>query len=88
MLAQNIVAQVKRRGPFKSMAEFINRNLSAQTYKGVLQEAIDSTMIHPDADDVMVSPMVVAPPIESMNDSLMRIASRLIDKMEGKMTTT
>ena len=50
MLAQNIVAQVKRRGPFKSMAEFINRNLSAQTYKGVLQEAIDSTMIHPDAD--------------------------------------
>ena len=52
-LAQKIVKLVKQRGPFKSMSEFINRNLKDRSdwrYKGTLQEAIDTTRIYPDSD--------------------------------------
>ena len=49
-LAQAIVAQVKLRGPFLSMADFLNRRLDATNtalgLKGALQAAIDSTTIN------------------------------------------
>ena len=45
-LAEQIVAQVKTRGPFLSMADFLNRRLGANstlTRAGALQAAIDNT---------------------------------------------
>ena len=44
-LATNIVAEVRKRGPFLSLAEFINRRLvnDATGLKGALQAAIDAT---------------------------------------------
>ena len=49
-LAQAIVAQVKLRGPFLSMADFLNRRLDATNtalgLKGALQAAIDNTTIN------------------------------------------
>ena len=49
-LAQAIVAQVKLRGPFLSMADFLNRRLDAVNttlgLKGALQAAIDNTTIN------------------------------------------
>ncbi len=48
-LAKNIVAEVRNRGPFVSLADFVNRRLvdnsetdSDERFKGVLQAAIDS----------------------------------------------
>ena len=44
-LAAGIVREVKRRGPFLSLAEFVNRRLGAEsdlTLKGAIQAAIDS----------------------------------------------
>jgi hypothetical protein len=42
-LAENIVEQVKARGPFLSMAEFVNRRLGSgdSAQRGALQQAID-----------------------------------------------
>jgi len=48
-LAAQIVQQVKTRGPFLSMSDFLNRrigNMSALTRAGCLQAAIDSTSIN------------------------------------------
>jgi hypothetical protein len=52
-LAQQIVAQVQRRGPFLSMADFLNRRLDGNQntatglgFSGALQAAIDSTAIN------------------------------------------
>lgn len=44
-LAANIVAEVKTRGPFLSLADFVNRNLAldATGLKGTLQAALDAT---------------------------------------------
>ena len=51
-LARNIVAQIRARGPFVSLADFINRRLTDntattgedETFRGPLQAAIDSTI--------------------------------------------
>ncbi len=48
-LAQAVVKQVKLRGPFLNMSEFINRQLSSNTalaVSGALQSAIDDTSIN------------------------------------------
>jgi hypothetical protein len=44
-LAASIVAEIKKRGPFLSLADFVNRRLAndATGLKGVLQAAIDAT---------------------------------------------
>jgi len=47
LLAQKIIVEVKSRGPFLSLADFVNRRLSADAagtgLKGALQAAIDAT---------------------------------------------
>ena len=51
-LASAVVAQVKLRGPFLSMGEFLNRQLgptSPLTLTGALQAAIDNTSINEDS---------------------------------------
>ncbi len=47
-LAGNVVKQVRRRGPFLSMAEFVNRRLGSDdmAMKGALQQAIDETKLN------------------------------------------
>jgi hypothetical protein len=47
-LASNIVKQVKARGPFLSMAEFVNRRLGsgATALRGALQQAIDDSNLN------------------------------------------
>ncbi len=47
-LAEQIVIEVKARGPFRSMAEFVNRNPQkiGQNLSGTLQAAIDRTTIN------------------------------------------
>ena len=44
-LADNIVIEVRRRGPFMSIADFVNRRLTNQAtgLKGPLQAAIDAS---------------------------------------------
>jgi Tfp pilus assembly protein PilX len=50
-LAQAIVAQVRARGPFRSLADFINRNpaaaVPAHAEKGALQAALDASGVNP-----------------------------------------
>lgn len=59
-LAEEMVKQVRKRGPFLSMSDFINRRLDdaggEEAMKGALQAAIDATDINRDFQDVMVSP--------------------------------
>ena len=52
LLAEAIVEEVKARGPFRSMAEFVNRKLNGtadQQRKGALQAALDLTVNNPAA---------------------------------------
>ena len=48
-LAENIVKQVRLRGPFLSMAEFVNRRLGTDqtAQRGALQQAIDDANVNP-----------------------------------------
>ncbi len=59
-LAEEMVRQVRARGPFLSMSDFINRRLDekggAHALKGALQAAIDSTDINRDFREVQVTP--------------------------------
>lgn len=50
-LAQNIVTQVKKRGPFLSLGEFVNRRVDGSDFnkKGLLQQSIDATNINEDS---------------------------------------
>jgi hypothetical protein len=50
-LAEAIVAEIRRRGPFRSLAQFVNRDLTAprasrENLAGALQAAIDNTAIN------------------------------------------
>ncbi len=49
-LAENIVAEVKKRGPFPSMADFVNRRLvnGELGRRGALQAAIDKSVVNDD----------------------------------------
>lgn len=55
-LAEEMVEQVRKRGPFLSMSDFINRRLEQgeNGLKGALQAAIDATDINRDFNDVKV----------------------------------
>lgn len=55
-LAEEMVKQVRERGPFLSMSDFVNRRLEAgdKGLKGALQAAIDATDINRDFKEVEV----------------------------------
>ena len=55
-LAEEIVKQVRKRGPFLNMSDFVNRRLEQGEHglKGALQAAIDATDINRDFDEVRV----------------------------------
>lgn len=59
-LARNIVAEIKRRGPFGSLGHFINRTLAplanSDSLRGPLQQAIDETVVN----DLSWSPFEVS----------------------------
>ncbi|WPX41121.1 hypothetical protein QET93_003260 [Akkermansia sp. N21116] len=54
---ENLVAEVKKRGPFLNMAEFVNRRLASGDLglKGAIQAAIDNTGINSVFDQVQSS---------------------------------
>ncbi len=58
-LAERIVEQVRERGPFLSMSDFINRRLDAndkeKALAGALQTAIDRTRINDEFQEVVIS---------------------------------
>ncbi len=58
-LAKQMVKQVRERGPFLNMSDFVNRRLqgenSEHSLKGALQAAIDSTDINADFKEVMAA---------------------------------
>ena len=56
-LTENLVAEVKKRGPFLNMAEFVNRRLASGDLglKGAIQAAIDNTGINSVFDQVQSS---------------------------------
>ncbi len=77
-LAEKIVSEVKTRGPFLSMADFLNRRLgatSALTRTGALQAAIDRTIINNAAKTAGVNVSLptggasVHPIIDNMQDA-------------------
>ena len=53
-LAKALVTEIKKRGPFQSQAEFVNRRLESGklALSGALQAAIDASGINRDADDL------------------------------------
>lgn len=55
-LAHEVVDRIRKHGPFMSMADFVNRDLTApsgseRNLKGILQAAIDATDINADIKD-------------------------------------
>ena len=60
-LARNMVKEVKKRGPFLNMSDFVNRRLQSgeMGVKGALQAAIDESSINSTFDEL--SDMVIAP---------------------------
>jgi hypothetical protein len=65
-LATEMVKQVKKRGPFLNMADFINRRLTSGDYglKGALQAAIDDSGAN---SDFNISGSVISPSVKYPN---------------------
>lgn len=59
-LAEEMVKQVRKRGPFLNMSDFINRRLDSAggetALKGALQAAIDATDINREFQEIIVKP--------------------------------
>ncbi|MFA6960974.1 MAG: hypothetical protein WC205_09505 [Opitutaceae bacterium] len=77
-LATNIVAEIRNRGPFVSLADFVNRRLVDSTAaasgidertKGVIQAALDTTRTGAGATNTATAPFDIAPiyPIDPAN---------------------
>ncbi|MFC5051413.1 hypothetical protein ACFPK9_12435 [Rubritalea spongiae] len=88
-LATNIVEQVKLRGPFMSLSDFVNHRMGpldpATSYTGALQAAIDLTSINEDvqsgaggtAPDYSSAQAPGRPPLSTLKSSTTNIAGDL-----------
>ncbi|MEM0964779.1 MAG: hypothetical protein AAGJ81_01340 [Verrucomicrobiota bacterium] len=92
-LATAIVEEIKKRGPFLSLGDFVNRRLSSTEFgfKGALQAAIDSTTINnsltnaqildnskfPNAENLVSGNGINQPIWLSQNDLLVALAPKI-----------
>ncbi|WP_418713236.1 hypothetical protein, partial [Akkermansia sp.] len=78
-LADNMVKEVKKRGPFLNMSDFINRRLQSgeMGVKGALQAAIDESSINRTFDeltDMVITPKVGYPNADAAKGSVFTAA--------------
>jgi len=94
-LAQNIVAEVKSRGPFLSMGDFLNRRLGSKslaplTTMGALQAAIENSNLNASFHGVATTPSLstLSPGDPYGTDQYARPTSKyFFDGTSGQLTT-